>query len=442
MIQIEQILREKIGLDPASIGPSSIHRTVRGRMKALGIATTNEYTRLISQFGPEWTELVEAIVVTETWFFRDRGPFEAFVRLASERLLGTSDMARTRILSAPCSSGEEPYSLAMALRDAGLPLEKFQIDAADLSSRALGRAKRGVYRRNSFRGHDLVFRGRYFRHGREGYVLDPVIRGAVRFFEDNILSPDFLRGQGPYDFIFCRNLLIYCDSETRTRALETISRLLSPTGILVVGAAEQALMLENRFISANVAMAFVKAKPSMPGEPHSVPGPRPTRAFRSLPLQPVPSALTSPARTVGLSEHRSRFDFTSPSSRPVLPPRYHLAPFNALAAVTGDLANVRRAADAGRLHEAASLCETHLKLNPASAEAWYLLGLIREGSADASADECYRKALYLDPTHYETLLQMAFLSEQSGNTARARTFKNRALRTRNLSPLTSEPVRA
>jgi chemotaxis protein methyltransferase WspC len=93
-----------------------------------------------------------------------------------------------------------------------------------------------------------------------------------------------------------------------------------------------------------------------------------------------------------------------------------------------ELETAHRLADAGQLKEAARVCEAHLRKNSASAPAYYLLGLLRDADGDASAIECYRKALYLEPDHYETLLQMAQLSQRSGNSERARAFKSRAQR--------------
>jgi chemotaxis protein methyltransferase WspC len=93
-----------------------------------------------------------------------------------------------------------------------------------------------------------------------------------------------------------------------------------------------------------------------------------------------------------------------------------------------DLSHARRLADEGKLREAAALCHAHLGLDAASAQAWYLLGLVHDATGDPLAVECYRKALYLNPNHYETLLQMALLSEKAGDPAKARTFRQRAAR--------------
>src|SRR5437867_5180284 len=223
MMQIEQLLREKMGLDAASIGSSLIQRTVRLRMKGLGLKEPYDYKQFLLGSPAEWKELIESVVVTETWFFRDREPFSALVRLVLDHWAPAHPTGTVRLLSIPCSSGEEPYSMAMALLDAGLSGPRFQIDAVDISGRILVRAKRGVYGKNSFRGKDLAFRDRYFKPAKDGFVLDPKIRNAVRFRQDNILSATCLAGEAKYDFIFCRNLLIYFDRPTQQKALAKLA---------------------------------------------------------------------------------------------------------------------------------------------------------------------------------------------------------------------------
>lgn len=93
-----------------------------------------------------------------------------------------------------------------------------------------------------------------------------------------------------------------------------------------------------------------------------------------------------------------------------------------------ELETARQLADAGRLKDAAAICERYLSTDGDSAQGWYLLGLIRDACGDTSAVDCYRKALYLKPDHYETLLQMALWCQKNGDSARARTMKARAER--------------
>src|SRR5947207_11223320 len=144
-------------MDAASIGSSQIQRSVRLRMKSHGLKRHHDYKGLLQSSAAEWDELVESVVVTETWFFRDNDPFAALFGLVQE-WLSSNAAGRVRLLSLPCSSGEEPYSLAMTLLGGGISPARFEIDAVDISARALARAEQAVYGKNSFRGKDLGFK--------------------------------------------------------------------------------------------------------------------------------------------------------------------------------------------------------------------------------------------------------------------------------------------
>lgn len=404
MKQIEHLLQTSIGLNAGSIGSSSIQRSVRLRMKSLGIHEIDDYRKLVTSSASEWQELVESVVVTETWFFRERRSFEALVRLVNNGDLTRFHPGRIfRILSLPCSSGEEPYSIVMALCDAGINPNRFQIDAADISERALTKARRGVYRKNSFRGQDFGFRARYFQHTKDGFVLDAAIREKVKFCEGNVLSDDFPLREGGYDFIFCRNLLIYLDLSTQTKTLHRVAALLAPSGVLFVGSAEMPLALEHSFVAANLPMAFACRK---------------DEGSNTILTQELTGQWTALAKSeTAQAGTQTNFEQIAP------------VPLHSSSAAQDDLTMARQLADAGRLGEASGICEGHLRENGPSAQAFYLLGLVREASGDsATAMDCYRKALYLEPNHYESLLQMALLSQKHGDAARARNFRVRAER--------------
>jgi chemotaxis protein methyltransferase WspC len=346
------------------------------------------------------------VIVTETWFFRDPAILTAFVRHAIAEWLPAHPAGPMRLLSIACSSGEEPYSLAMALLDAGMLPERFRIDAVDVSARALARAKAGVYGRNSFRGKDLAFRDRYFQPVKEGLSLLPAIRSCVHFHRGNLLSDDFEPGDASYNFIFCRNLLIYFDRSTQQRALERIERLLAPSGLLFVGPVERPMALSHGFVSADIPEASACREAVQ-----TVGRPGVARLVKRL---PVPAGL----RAIGTAQPH-----LPANGRLKLPPAARPS-----ASVQPSFETARRLADAGRLREAADICEDHLRQSGVSAEAYYLLGLVRETSGAPDAIDCYRKALYLEPDHYESLLQMALLLQKNGEPARARAFRSRAQR--------------
>jgi chemotaxis protein methyltransferase WspC len=374
-------------------------------MKGLGIADTRSYRELLKQSRAEWDELVEAVVVTETWFYRDAEAFGVVVGKARRCGPGST----LRVLTVPCSSGEEPYSLAIALSEAGLDAEGVRIDAVDISSRAIARARKGLYSKNSFRGKDLGYRNRYFRSSKDGFILQPEIRNSVKFFEGNLLDSHFSTGQPCYDFVFCRNLLIYFDRPTQEKALEKLGSLLAPSGILFVGPAEQPLALEHGFVSGNFPKAFACRKAA------ASPGPISSQVEKDKDEWKMPSPLPV-SFPVSLQASSSVMIAEPPEKR------------TELSQAARELEKARQLADAGRLKDAAEICERYLGTDSDSAQGWYLLGLIRDASGDPTAVDCYRKALYLKPDHYETLLQMSMWSQKTGDSARARTFKARAER--------------
>src|SRR5262249_8781045 len=155
--------------------------------------------------------LVEEVVVPETWFFRGAGLFTDLAK----RIRNTALSRPFRVLSVPCSTGEEPYSLAIALAEANVSPQAFTLEGVDLSGRSVERAQRGCYGAFSFRQTDPGLHDRYFRPAGREWEIDATLRQAVRFRTGNLVDPQFLWGEAPYDLILCRNLLIYLHPEAR-----------------------------------------------------------------------------------------------------------------------------------------------------------------------------------------------------------------------------------
>lgn len=281
--------------------------------------------------------------------------------------------------------------MAMALLDGGLAPRRFLIDAVDISAQVLAQAARAMYRKNSFRGADLDFRSRYFAAGQDGYRLGEAARRQVQFRQGNLLADDLLQGAAPYDFIFCRNLLIYFDRATQDRAVGALRGLLAANGAIFVGPSETGLLLDHGFVSAKLPLAFAFRK----GDPAP-------RAPAPMPRAPAPRV------------------------RAAAPPRKAPAP---RAKVDATLADASRLADQGHLAEAAKCCEEHLQRHGSSASAFHLLGLIRAAAGNLKeADRYYRKALYLDREHRDTLTHLALLLEKQGDAAGAQVMRERLAR--------------
>jgi chemotaxis protein methyltransferase WspC len=403
MQRFESILRREIGLDATSIGSSVVERTLRLRMKHHALKRMDDYVRLLESSREEMESLIEAVVVTETWFMRGRESFAALADLAVHDWAVKNPQGVMRVLSLPCSSGEEPYSIAMTLLEAGFAEGRFAIDAVDISANALARAQYAVYGKNSFRSKQLDFRNRHFVPVEDGHALSPDIQKHVSFRRDNLLRDGFNAAGVKYDFVFCRNLLIYFDRETQMAALEKLRHLLTPAGVLFVGPAEMPILSGNGFVSANIRLAFASRKDTHENKTKTTP---------------------TGSRTHVLKTYRSRKEKSSP---PVLVFEPATARGETDRAVL-PLKIARQLADAGQLAEAAALCEQHIAAHDTCAEGYYLMGLVKDAADDANAIVHYRKAIYLEPNHYEALIHAALWLEKHGDLPRADSFKRRAER--------------
>jgi chemotaxis protein methyltransferase WspC len=420
--KVEELLRTRIGLDPGAAGPGLIPRAVRARMGALGMPEDDvqRYDRLLSSSSSEFQALVEEVVIPESWFFRDEVPF-TLLRDHGSRLLTTEPFRPPlRVLSMPCAGGEEPYSVAIALLDAGIAPERFRIDAVDVSENALEVARRAVYSTNSFRSNDLSFRDRYFQPTAKGFALDPRIAGLVRFHPANVLSEELLPGEGPFDAVFCRNLLIYLDAPGRARVMGHVERLLAPRGLLFVGHAEQLGFLGNRFRQVDVRGSFaferVELAETTAAGPRgamlpSLPAPRPKPPRKALPPRDRPTSALGRKSQPSSSEPAA---VRSGSGGPLQPSL---------------LEQASKLADAGQNDEAARLCDEDIRRRGPTASAYFLLGMIGQATDDRTRAESYfEKAVYLDVRHEDALLALALLAQRRGDLAASANYKRRAER--------------
>jgi chemotaxis protein methyltransferase WspC len=393
---IAALLAERIGLDAATLGESALAAAIRARHReAAGYVDRLRADEL------ELRALTEELVVLESWFFRDVQPFECLRWFAEERC-----RARPRplqLLSAPCGTGEEPFSMALTLLAAGLGPDELLIDACDLSRRALARAAEGVYGPRSFRESVLwavPWCQRHLQAEGEKVRVGEGLRARVQFHRGNLVDPAFLAGQrAAYDVIFCRNLLIYFTDGARETALAHLHRLLRPGGLLYLGHTERRAALDPRFapLDPRYPFALTPAGSEARGptiEERGATRPRPALfgPSRTASPAPQPSALGPPASTFGTK-----------------------------------LEEARAAADGGRLDEAGRLCEVLVRLRPPSADAVCLLGVVRQAQGQADeAERWFHQALYLDPGCHEALVHLALLAERRGDREQAAHYRRRA----------------
>ncbi|CRM26034.1 protein-glutamate O-methyltransferase CheR [Pseudomonas sp. 58 R 3] len=397
-------LKDRIGLDVASVGEAIIERAVRQRSQTVQAQTAQEYWQHLQSSHDEQQALIEAVIVPETWFFRYPESFATLARLAKERLATIKQMRALRILSLPCSTGEEPYSIAMALLDAGLAPHQFKVLGLDVSPLSVERAKRGVYGKNSFRGGDIEFRERHFSEQPDGFHIAERVREQVRLQVGNLLDPALLANEPSYDFVFCRNLLIYFDQPTQKQVFDVLKRLTHEDGVLFIGPAEGSLLGRHGMRSIGVPQSFAfsrHAEPVKP-EPVFVPLPIPPRSAAPIPAKPRP--------------------FSTVSAQVV--------PIKAPHSDAGDLlSRIATLANEGKSAEARAACEQYLSHHPPAAQVFYWLGLLSDVAGSAlEAQGYYRKALYLEPQHPQALMHLAALLESQGDSAGARRLQARAAR--------------
>jgi len=195
------------------------------------------------------TAVVEAMTTNESFFFRDKTPFEHFRHTILPALLAARKGSRViRIWCAAAACGQEPYSLSMCLKEIQSEIAGWRIEllATDLSGEVLEKARAGLYTQFEVqRGLPIQLLIKYFTQTGELWQIAPEVRAMVRYRQLNLLA-DFSQ-LGMFDLIFCRNVLIYFDQDTKTDVLNRMARVVAHDGFLILGAAETVVGLTDRF---------------------------------------------------------------------------------------------------------------------------------------------------------------------------------------------------
>jgi chemotaxis protein methyltransferase CheR len=219
------------------------------RVAKRGFETFGAYVRFLKddpRREDEWTDLASVLSNNETYFFRERAQLKALAAGILDEFIKRSP--RVRLWSAACSSGEEAFSLAMTLIETGkIPDTMLSIRATDISPRVLELAERGYYRALSFRATEPPMLHRWFRAQGDGFAIDDRVKKLVSFGRLNLLDSARVAAEGPFDAIFCRNVLIYFDKPTQKRVVESFAKALRPGGYLFLGHAESLFHLTDLY---------------------------------------------------------------------------------------------------------------------------------------------------------------------------------------------------
>lgn len=200
-----------------------------------------DYLKLIkfSSNGNELTRLFDAVTTNETYFFREPQQLTVFAEGIVSKLLEQKKGAnRLKIWSAACSTGEEPYTLAMMLMEKRISPDKFEICASDLSEGVLSSAKKAVYNSYSIRNIPEPYMKKYFSTSGQSYALNDSVKKTVKFMKVNLIDIKNTASLRSMDIIFCRNVLIYFDTKAKQKVVSNLYDSLNPGGYLFIGQSE------------------------------------------------------------------------------------------------------------------------------------------------------------------------------------------------------------
>ncbi len=397
---VSESIEAQLGLHYPPERWADLERGLHGAAAELGIECVEKWARdlVLAKLDPRQVDaLAGHLTIGETYFFRDPAVFEALALQILPALVEDrrGRAKRLRIWSAGCCTGEEPYSIAMALRQAIPDLADWQVTilATDLNPRFLHKATAGVYGQWSFRGVPDATRDAWFRRTPEGrFEIQPAIRKMVTFACLNLVEdvyPALANHTNAMDLIFCRNVLMYFSGEQLRKVVANLHRSLVEGGRLLVSATEASRELFGAFSPAEIPGIALYRK--------GAPVPPPKIAPEPL---PVPAPLPEPA------------------------PRQPVAA--GLAASPDHAADARCLANEGRLDEALTACDRALAADRLVAAHHYLRGVIlQEQSAPEEAIAALQRALYLDDGFVMAHFALGHLMlRQSRSREAARCFAN------------------
>jgi chemotaxis protein methyltransferase CheR len=247
---LRKFLKERSGLDLSSDKQYLVESRLLPLARKAGLGAIPELVQKVRNGdGGLATDVVEAMTTNETFFFRDRIPFDHLRDTIMPALIEARAVRKSlRIWSAASSTGQEPYSIAMCLREMAASLAGWHIEivATDLSQEVLEKSRAGVYSQFEVqRGLPIQLLVKYFTQCGDLWQLNPDIRAMVQFRQLNLLQ-DFSH-LGTFDVIFCRNVLIYFDQDTKSLVFERLARALESDGTLLLGAAESVVGITDAF---------------------------------------------------------------------------------------------------------------------------------------------------------------------------------------------------
>jgi chemotaxis protein methyltransferase CheR len=407
----------------------------RRAMARAGLADIERYTSQVNASPELFDALMAELTVSETYFFREPSQFDALSKRIIPDLLRKRAGSRLRMWSAACSTGEEPYSLAILLEEMGLSASS-TILGTDISRPILSRARQAKYSTWSFRGDRRDLAASYFDKKADSFVLREDIRRRVTFQYLNLASSDYpsaAAGTADFDLIFCRNVLIYFDRQTVAHVAERLFQSLREGGWLLLGPSDPPIwdFVPLEVITTDAGVLYCKGKQTAPRE---ISAPMATRSpFEELSTVPRPAATTKEeARPSPRVE-------TSPTQPAELSDDTY----------TTQIAQIRLSTNRGDAHGADRLIAEALEAYPISAELHYLHGVVMMQLAQFErAAAALRRVIYLDASLVMAHFALGTALRYLGDHREARRTYQRALGLCNDRPMDevlplsdNEPIR-
>jgi len=244
-----------------------IERRLSKRLKNLHLDNFRDYYRFLlydKRREEEFSSIMDILTVNETYFFREMSQLTAFSEEILRELKTIKRLGRNlRIWSAGCSSGEEPYTIAMLIMENSSLMGGMNVEiiGSDINQRVLQTARKGIYRKNSFRTTDEYFMKKYFTEDDGLYRINDNVRRLVHFSHMNLIDPFKVKFIGTIDVVFCRNVLIYFDMEARKKVIDNFYNRLVDGGYLLLGHAESLINISTAFTLKHLKNDMVYQKP-------------------------------------------------------------------------------------------------------------------------------------------------------------------------------------
>jgi chemotaxis protein methyltransferase CheR len=381
-----------------------LERGLESRMTALRIGSFNDYYEYLCQNmerRQELQKLLQLLTVGETFFFRYHAHFEALRSVVLPQLVSTAQQKQLRIWSAGCSTGEEPYSLAITIMES-IPHWKqldIKIIATDINNRSLSRAREGVYNAWKLRVTEKSCLAKYFKQIGESYVVRDEVKALVEFSYFNLQSPPPSTGE-TFDIIFCRNVMIYFTTATTKKLVENFAVSLKPGGYLFLGHSETLSYISTKFERhLHDGGFYYRKKGEQPGKPVEKPALPAATVKVGRPSQPSAAALRTSPPEPELGPEVMFVKGMNLLQQGDLPAA--AAMFEKLLRIQPDhagaiLAQSRLHIAGGRIVEALACCNRALTCNDLLPDGYFLRGLLYEmlEQENEAMDE-YRKAILL-----------------------------------------------